>query len=673
MQFPLTRITIGFVFGILFANYFKFLSPTIGFVLLCFAFSLFTIAFYRSKKQFLPNNFFGITTYFLSFCIGVSTLLIHTGWHRKDNYIHHIKTSETQHTIEVVLREKLKSTTNYHRYIAHVKRIDGKSCTGKLMVNFNATSFENDFKIGTQLQINNNFILSNPPLNPDQFDYGKYLLQKSILAQTFVDHSNVKTNGSLVRDAFYYADFIRATILENLKKSNFNTTELNILMALLLGQQQDIAPEIVRDYQFAGAIHILSVSGLHVGFVLLFLNFLLQWIPNSKRNSYYKLAVTLFALWGFAFLAGLSPSVIRSVTMFSFVAVGLHLKRQSNIFHTLLVSLLLILLFEPSFLFDVGFQLSYVALFSILWMQPLFQAIWQPKNKITNYFWQILTVSFAAQIGTLPLSLYYFHQFSGLFFITNVVVIPFLSVIMALGIVVMLLASADFAPQFLAFALEWLIAILNKIIGSIASWEQFVLKDIPLNAMLLFSLYFLIVALVFCFKKASFQRIAIVLIAILLLQTSYFGSRWKAQQQEEWIVFNVKRATLIAARNGNAVTVFTNTELRKNNPLQSYLIANFCEIDTVKPIANLASFKNKKILIIDSLGNYPTAVNPDVMLLRDSPKINLDRVFKTCKPKALVADASNYKSYVALWKATCLKEKIPFHHTNEKGFYKLEY
>lgn len=672
MQFPLTRITIGFVIGILFANYFKFLTPTIGFVLLCFAFSLFAFAFYKSKKQFLPNNFFGITTYFLSFSIGISTLLIHTGWHQKDNYIHQIKSSETQHVVEVVLREKLKSTTNYHRYIAHVKRIDGKPCSGKLMVNFNISALENDFKIGTQLQINNNFILPNKPLNPNQFDYGNYLTQKSILAQTFVDYSNVKTHGGLVRDAFYYADCIRATILHNLKKSNFNTTELNILMALLLGQQQDIAPEIVRDYQFAGAIHILSVSGLHVGFVLLFLNFLLQWIPNSKQNSYYKLAFTLCSLWGFAVLAGLSPSVIRSVTMFSFVAVGMHLKRQSNIFHTLLVSLFLILLFEPSFLFDVGFQLSYVALFSILWMQPLLDAIWQPKNKIANYFWQILTVSFAAQIGTLPLSLYYFHQFSGLFFITNIIVIPFLSVIMALGIVVMLLASVDFVPKFLAVSLEWLIAILNKIIGSIASWEQFVLKDIPLNAILLLSLYFLIIALVFCFKKASFQRIAIVLMAVLLLQASYFGSRWKAQQQEEWIVFNIKRATLIAGRNGSDVTVFTNADLRKNNALQSYLTANFCEINAVKPIANLASFKNKKILIMDSLGNYPSTVKPDVMLLRDSPKINLDRVFKTCKPKVMVADASNYKSYVVLWKATCLKEKIPFHHTNEKGFYSLK-
>jgi competence protein ComEC len=128
-----------------------------------------------------------------------------------------------------------------------------------------------------------------------------------------------------------------------------------------------------------------------------------------------KLCIIWFALWGFAVLAGLSPSVVRSVTMFSFVALGMHLKRQTNIFHTLLVSMLLILLFEPSFLFDIGFQLSYLALFFILWLQPIFLKWYKPDNQIVEYFWQLLTVSFAAQIGTLPLSLYYFHQFPGCF------------------------------------------------------------------------------------------------------------------------------------------------------------------------------------------------------------------------------------------------------------------
>jgi competence protein ComEC len=403
------------------------------------------------------------------------------------------------------------------------------------------------------------------------------------------------------------------------------------------------------------------------------MNFLMGFIPNTKRTSYYKLGILILSLWSFAILAGLSPSVVRSVTMFSFVAVGMHLKRKTNIFHTLVVSILLILLFEPPFLFDVGFQLSYMALFFILWMQPLLNSLYEPKNKIVNYFWQILTVSLAAQIGTLPLSLYYFHQFSGLFFVTNVVVIPFLSLIMSFGIVVLLLAAFGIAPHFLVISLEGLIFILNKIINKIASFEQFVLKDIPFNALMFWSLLFVIIASVFCFKKLNFQRIAFVLMALLLFQTSYFTARWKSQKEQDWVVFNVKRSTLIIEKDGQNVTAFSDMNLIEYNPLKSFLVANFCKINTQKSVENLAFFKNKKILIIDSSGNYPRKVNPDLMLLRQSPKINLERVFKTCKPKMLVADASNYKSYTALWKATCLKEKIPFHHTNEKGFYRLEY
>ena len=179
-----------------------------------------------------------------------------------------------------------------------------------------------------------------------------------------------------------------------------------MVSALILGQQQDISKEILNDYQYAGAIHILSVSGLHVGFILLFLTFLLKPIPKNKLGNTIRLIIIIICLWGFAILAGLSPSVIRSVTMFSFVAVGMYLKRSTNIFHTLLVSMFLILFFQPSFLFDVGFQLSYLSLFFILWLQPLLSNIWTPKNKIVNYFWDILTVSFAAQIGAFPLSIF---------------------------------------------------------------------------------------------------------------------------------------------------------------------------------------------------------------------------------------------------------------------------
>eukprot|EP01137_Pigoraptor_chileana_P007565 Opistho-2@53324 len=173
----------------------------------------------------------------------------------------------------------------------------------------------------------------------------------------------------------------REKISFNLELSSISKNELNVLNALILGQQQDISPEILKDYQYAGAVHVLSVSGLHVGFIMMFITFLLKPIGNSRKGSFVKLCIIIVSLWLFAVLTGLSPSIVRSATMFSFLAIGMHLRRTVNIYHSLLVSMLLILLFKPSFLFDVGFQLSYLALFFIIWLQPILSNIWKPKNR----------------------------------------------------------------------------------------------------------------------------------------------------------------------------------------------------------------------------------------------------------------------------------------------------
>ena len=491
----------------------------------------------------------------------------------------------------------------------------------------------------------------------------------------YADSYEIKIGKTIDKDIWYYSDFLRNKILNNLKRSKFSTDELNVVAALILGQQQDISPDILRDYQFAGAIHILSVSGLHVGFILLFITFLLKPLPKNKLGNTIRLISIIGSLWGFAILAGLSPSVVRSVTMFSFVAFGMFLKRSTNIYHTLMVSILLILLFEPSFLFDVGFQLSYVALFFIFWLQPLLASLWVPKTKIANYFWEILTVSFAAQIGAFPLSIYYFHQFPGLFFVTNVIIIPFLSVIMALGVFVMVLAAFDYVPELPSKVLEWSIYLLNKIINWVASFEQFIIKDIPFNWQMLLSLYLLIVIVVIWFKRPNFMKLAFVLLAILLFQSTYFVTRWNNQQQKEWIVFNVKKNTLITERIGEGVTTFCNDSIQKevinNLTLKSYLVANFSAITKSKKLQNLYYFKNKKILIIDSLGVYRKEIEPDIIVLVQSPKLNLVRLFQAFKPEIIVADASNYKTYIKSWETSCRKEKIPFHATGEKGFFRL--
>lgn len=674
LQFPLTKITIVFVLGILF-SYFLKLNPNLVFILLFISFGAFGVVYFLSKKSIQNASYFGLTVYFLSFFIGASTQIVHTDYFQKNNYIHYSGIFEKPHIVSVTLREKLKSSTFSDRYIAIVNRIDNTERSGRIILNIRKDSLNHEFEIGTQMHIKGTLYKNSSPINPNQFDYSKYLEDKQIYAQLYSEPEEIRIGSVIEKNIWHYTSKLRTKIIHNLEENNFHKAELNVAVALIMGQQQDISPEIIRDYQYAGAVHILSVSGLHIGFILLFITYILKPFPNTKRGSFFKLIVILVSLSLFGILAGLAPSVIRSVTMFSFVAIGMYLRRSTNIYHTLLVSVLLILLFQPSFLFDVGFQLSYTALFFILWLQPLLSNLWLPKNKIANYFWDILTVSFAAQIGAFPLSIYYFHQFPGLFFVTNLVIIPFLSIIMALGVFVMTLASFNYVPIIPAKLLEWSIYYLDKIINSIASLEQFVIQDIPFNLYLLISIYLLIISSIIWFKKPNFNKIVLVLITLIIFQVSYFETHWSMKNQQEWVVFNLKRSTLIAERHGEQVTLYANDSVlkasQKNKTLTSYLTGNFSSLKTKRKLRNIVFFNGNKILIIDSLGIYPKNINPDIIVLTQSPKINLERLFQTTRPKMVVADASNYKTIQKQWKATCSKQKIPFHSTSEKGYYEL--
>lgn len=674
LQFPLARITIGFILGIVATFYIK-PNPKFVFALLFISVITFSIVYFLSKKKFKNTAYFGVSTYMLSFFIGAVTLIVHTDYFQKSNYIHQSSIFEKPHLITVTLREKLKSSHFNDRYVAIVNHIDQTENSGRIILNIRKDSLNREFEMGTLLRIKSSLYKNSPPNNPNQFDYSKYLENKQIYAQLYTDADEISISSETEKNIWYYTSKLRTKIIRNLEKSNFNKTELNVAIALIMGQQQDISPEIIRDYQYAGAVHILSVSGLHIGFILLFVTFILKPLPNTKRGSFIKLVIILASLSLFGLIAGLAPSVVRSVTMFSFVAIGNHLRRSVNIYHTLLVSILLILLFQPSFLFDVGFQLSYTALFFIIWLQPLLASIWRPKNKVSKYIWDILTVSFAAQIGTLPLSIYYFHQFPGLFFVTNLIIIPLLSLIMLLGVFVMILAAFGFVPLLLSKPLEWSIFYLNKTINSIASLEQFIIQNIPFNFYLLISFYLLIITAVIWFKKPSFNKLAIVLISIIILQISYIKNLSEVENQQEWVVFNSKKNTLITERNGGKVTLYANDSISKaspkNNLLTAYLVGNFSTLEAKERVRNTAFFNGKKIIILDSLGIYPKNIKPDILLLTQSPKINLNRLFETVQPKMVVADASNYKTMQKYWKATCSKQKIPFHATSEKGFYKL--
>jgi competence protein ComEC len=675
LQFPLARITIAFVAGIIFSYYLKPIPPIV-FAFLSIAIIVFFRLYYSSKKNRKNQLPFGIATYLLAISIGITTQTVHTDSNQKSNYTHCKNIFEKNHVFTVTLREKLKSTSFNERYIALLNSVDEKKVSGRILLNINKDSTKHSFVIGNHLKITALLYKNTSQKNPNQFDYSKYLENKQIYAQLYADPNDIKISPKINKDIWYYTAQLRTRIIQNLEKSKFHNKELNVAVALIMGQQQDIDPEIIQDYQYAGAVHILSVSGLHIGFILLFVTFVLKPFPNTKKGAFIKLLITLTILFLFGILAGLASSVVRSVTMFSFVAVGQYLRRSVNIYHTLLVSILLILLFQPFFLFDVGFQLSYVALFFIVWLQPLMANLWKPKNKITNYFWDILTVSFAAQIGTLPLSIYYFHQFPGLFFITNIIVIPFLSIIMGVGCLVMVLASFNWVPFYPAKTLEISIYYLDKIISSIASLEQFIIKDIPLNTSLLISSYLVIITAIITFQQKSFKTLVWTLLAIIAFQLSAIATKWEIQNQTEFVVLNASKNTQLIERNGENTILYANDIILKNSTNDkvqaSYLTSNFSTLKEKHKLKNLIYFKGNKILLIDSSTAYPKNIQPDILIITQSPKINLERLLQTTKPKIVIADASNYKSFQKKWKVTCSQQKIPFHATSEKGFYKID-
>jgi len=673
LQFPLTRIFIGFLFGILLCRIVG-LNSIFIFSCLLFGIIVLFISSLYSQKNSLYNKLFGIFVFLASFLLGISTSLIHKENSNQYHYTNQIKDYEKVHVLDLLLVEKLKSTQKNKRYITDVKNIDSERSFGKVILNIPKEDNSKNLKIGSRVEVIGIVFKNKNPLNPSLFDYGKYLENQEIYAQVYTKPNQIKITNY---EAGLWAGFsnFRETIISNLEKSAISKEELNVLNALILGQQQDISPEVLKDYQYAGAIHILSVSGLHVGFILVFITFLLKPISNSRKGSLLKLTLVVLSLWSFAILAGLSPSIVRSVTMFSFLAIGIHLRRTVNIFHTLVVSMLLILLFKPSFLFDVGFQLSYLALFFILWLQPILANIWQPKNKIITYFWDIITVSFAAQIGAMPLSIYYFHQFPGLFFVTNLLILPLLGIIMAVGVVAVLIATFHTVPEFIAKAIEFLIALLNSIIHWVASFDVFVFKNISFSTAMLWSSYLVIILIILWIKRPAFKRLTIVFASILLMQIIFIIQKNESQNNEELIVFNYKKNTIITERIGNAVTVYSNDSIRKNlnsNLLvQSYLVDNFCQVTAKKSLQNLMYFKHEKILVIDSSCIYQKEIYPDILVIIQSPKLNMQRLIKTYKPKEIIVDGSNFKSYIRIWEATCRKEKIPFHNTNEKGFYKI--
>ncbi|MGJ8592044.1 MAG: ComEC/Rec2 family competence protein [Aquaticitalea sp.] len=634
-----------------------------------------TLLISRNKLQ--KTVWFGMLSYLTMISIGILVVNFHNHRNFKTHYSHIVSLDDdSAKLLTFKVREVLKPTAYHNKYVIHISKIDGKQATGKLLLNVQKDSIAESLQVDDILIASTSLSNINQPLNPYQFDYKSYLSKRYIDHQIFVNKEELLPISSEPHTIYGYAAQLRASIDQKLKTYNFESDELAIIDALLLGERKDISVNTYNNYVNAGAIHILAVSGLHVGIILYLLNWLFKPAERIRKGNYIKIVVLVLLLWSFAIIAGLSPSVTRAVTMFTVVAIGMNLKRPSNIYNTLAISMFVLLLFKPLFLYDVGFQMSYTAVLAIASIKPILSSLWTPKLKVVNYYWQLLCVTTAAQIGVVPISLYYFHQFPGLFFLSNLIILPFLGFILGFGILVIIMALLNILPSFLADGFGFCIGLMNDFIAWISHQESFVFRNISFGLVFVLVTYLLIISIFSYFKNPSYQRLAVALTAVILIQGAFIYHK-KELHTSEFIVFQKSKFTIIGIKDNEQLAVASN--LDSINKEGDQIIKNYKVGTAVKTIkeADLQSvynLKDKKLLVIDSLAVYNVkSFKPSYVLLRNSPKLNLNRLIDSLRPKLIIADGSNYKSYLLRWKATCKAQKIPFHQTSEKGAFVYKY
>ena len=668
LNFIVIRLSIFFLLGIYLGLQFSvpdetlFLGIGISFIIL----SVFHLLYLRSFKINYP---FSSLAPLLFIAIGMLSSSIQKPENQENHFIHLVN-ENTQHSIQSEISEVLKANDYNFKYKVDVNKIDSQQTQGKLLLQISKENENQTFSVGDIIFFKTELYPFEDPKNPQAFNYKTYMNNQLVFYQSkpkvYIHRTNEEASSLLSK-----ADQLRNQIQYDLEKAGFNQQQLGLIQALLLGQKKQIDPETYDNFSKAGVVHILAVSGLHVGIVLLLLQWVFKPMDYIKNGRIFKTLIIVILLWGFALIAGFSPSVTRAVSMFSLFAIALNMKRKTSTINLLCISLFPILIVKPHFILEVGFQLSYAAVFSIVMLQPKLYRLYRPKFYVDKIIWSVFTVTTTAQLGVLPFSLYYFHQFPGLFIIANLLIIPFLGILLGSGIVVIILALLGWLPDIFVVVYGFLLDTLEYIVNIIALQEQFVFQDIFFNFSMFLCLLFMIWCLLFYVRSKHYNYIIGFFAAAIGLTWVYALAVSQQQSSAELIIFNEYRNTALGIKKGKQFTFYYSDSLQ--NPTDLYSVKNYLPLNNIddisveKPKAFYHFNQNETLLVVDSTGIYPRKVKNAFVYLTQSPKLNLERLIEEIQPKEIIVDANNYASFVKQWETTCREQNIPFHSTYQDG------
>jgi competence protein ComEC len=680
---PFLRLLIPFIIGIIIQWYlplsFSFLLYIIGICL-----TIILIYFFLQDKiqyQFRISN--GLA---LNFLIGsLASCIVWTKDIRNNKEWFGHQQAKTDYLV-VRLLEPLVEKQNSFKALADVQAIatdkKNQKRKGKIIVYFKKDSALKNIDYGSQIAFNKPLQQIKNSGNPGSFNYKQYCLLQGITHQVYLSNEELVILPEKNRDVLNGFLFdVRSKVVNIIREFIHGEKEQGLAEALLIGYKDDLDKNLVESYSNTGVVHIIAISGLHLGLIYWLLLAITKPMRNRKQLAWPRFIIIICCLWGFSLLAGAGPSVLRSAVMFTCIALGNVWNKKGSIYNTLALSAFILLAWNPFWLWDVGFQLSYSAVLSIIiFFRPVYNWFYI-KNNILDWLWKLNAVTIAAQILTLPISVYHFHQFPLLFLLANLVAVPLSSLILIIEIILIVFSFIPLLPNWIGWLLEKFIWLMNIYIErldnlSFAVWDNLFIS-IP-QAILLLGF---VASIGYWFIEKNKKAIWPALICLAGFFTLRTISFTKAYDQKELIVYNVPKHQAIDIIHGRKYWFIGDTDLQKDDFIRNFhlqpsrILHRIQPAEQAKSIAKSFQVLNRKVLIIDTTISFDTIEKKtvaDLVILSKNPKLYINNLIKAVDVKQLVIDGSVPLWKAKLWKKDCDLLHLPYHDVSEKGAFVMK-
>ncbi|WP_114819467.1 ComEC/Rec2 family competence protein [Chryseobacterium sp. KLBC 52] len=581
---PLLILAVCFILGILFQDKIPLgeslidgvaVTCLILLVLICFH----SYLLHKIKTVFLMFLLFGggIVLHFYNTSSPVGKLLM-----------------KKHETVSFKISQKLNSSEKYRKYEG-IARKDSTTFNAIFYVpkNEEALDFIHYYKADAYI--------TQPKAPPYdfQFNYAQYLNRKHIRYQIYISEGMV----SAQRNDLTWADWLkqyRLDVLNRIDETGISGKTKEFLKGIILADRTEIDAGTVRDFNRSGLVHFLAISGTHIVVIFgMFYFFLIRFAPLQFRK--YAVIFSLVFIWLFAAFIGFGNSVLRSCIMLSVYFIFVLLQRKPDLLHSLALSAFFILLGDTQQLFDVGFQLSFLAVLGIYWLnQPLLKYFPKQDNYIKKLLFNTITISLSAQLATLPLVLYYFHQFSLISIIANFVIVPFSEIIIIFSFLITVLISFGIDFELINGMYDGIIEFLLKVIHWFAEVDVLFFENIPMNEIEVMSVslfVYLLRAAILKFNVKNAMRLIMTALLFLMIRS---GITAFENRKEEILVHQFNRNKIFSVKNGARVC-FWISDMKNKTKILQYLVNPYCasrrvdhfEIKTLSPTIQKVVFRNK--------------------------------------------------------------------------------